>query len=95
MTSNLEVGGSSPPGIAIYGGGCKTQEGLINPLAADYRSRPGALPGTPTNTESKMEKFELLLQCYLSGQMSERQWQDHLAYDEGLKEWYVNTLQKQ
>jgi hypothetical protein len=34
---------------AIYGGGCKTQEGLINPLAADYRSRPGALPGTPTN----------------------------------------------
>ena len=50
MTSNLEVGGSSPPGIAIYGGGCKTQEGLINPLAADYRSRPGALPGTPTNS---------------------------------------------
>ena len=49
MTSNLEVGGSSPPGIAIYGGGCKTQEGLINPLAVDDRSGPGALPGTPTN----------------------------------------------
>lgn len=34
-----------------------------------------------------MEKFELLLQCYLSGQMSEKQWQDHLSNDEGLKEW--------
>ena len=35
-----------------------------------------------------MEKFELLFQCYLSGQMSERQWQEHLKYDEGLKDWY-------
>lgn len=35
-----------------------------------------------------MEKFDLLYQCYLSGQMSERQWQEHLKYDEGLKEWY-------
>lgn len=44
-----------------------------------------------------MEKFELLLQCYLSGQMTEKQWQEHLENDEGLKEWvdewYVNSLQ--
>ena len=32
--------------------------------------------------------FELLLECYLSNQMSERQWQDHLRLDHGLKEWY-------
>jgi len=25
-----------------------------------------------------MSKFELLLACYKSGQVSERQWQDHL-----------------
>ena len=42
-----------------------------------------------------MEKFELLLQCYKSGQMSEKQWQDHLRNDEGLAEWYVNILQNQ
>lgn len=38
-----------------------------------------------------MKNFELLLECYLSEQMSEKQWQDHLQNDEGLKEWYENT----
>lgn len=32
--------------------------------------------------------FEMLLECYLSGQMTERQWQEHLQYDVGLKEWH-------
>ena len=45
--------------------------------------------------EYDIEAFDLLLQCYLSGQMSERQWQEQLKCEEGLKEWYVNTLQKQ
>jgi hypothetical protein len=35
-----------------------------------------------------MENFELLYQCYLSGQMSEMQWQLHLKCDEGLQDWY-------
>jgi len=33
------------------------------------------------------EQFELLWQCYKSGQMSEKQWQDHIKNDEGLLEW--------
>lgn len=40
------------------GGGCKTQEGLINPLAADYRSRPGALPGTPTKCQHATKSID-------------------------------------
>lgn len=36
------------------------------------------------------EEFELLLQCYLSGQLTEKQWQDHLTNDEGLIEWLDN-----
>ena len=36
------------------------------------------------------EQFLLLLQCYLSGQMSEKQWQEHLQNDEGLSEWVEN-----
>lgn len=39
-----------------------------------------------------MEKFELLFECYISGQLSEKQWQDHLKYDKGLKEWYKDFL---
>jgi hypothetical protein len=34
------------------------------------------------------DKFYLLFQCYISGQMNERQWQEHLK-DPGLKEWYT------
>jgi len=30
--------------------------------------------------------YELLLQCYRSGQVSERQWQEHLK-DENFKKW--------
>ena len=35
-----------------------------------------------------MNEYELLLQCYRSGQVSERSWQLHLQ-DEGLKK-YLN-----
>ena len=38
------------------------------------------------------DKFKLLLECYLSDQMTEKQWQDHLKEDEGLQEWYDNFL---
>jgi len=31
--------------------------------------------------------YELLVQCYRSGQMSERQWQDHLN-DQEFKQWF-------
>lgn len=31
-------------------------------------------------------EFELLLACYLSGQIPERQWQEHLK-DESLRQW--------
>ena len=55
--SKSKDAGSSPAGVAIFGGGCKTQEGLINPLAADYRSRLGALPSTPTNFGEYNGKF--------------------------------------
>lgn len=30
--------------------------------------------------------FSLLIACYLSGQVSERQWQEHLK-DERLRQW--------
>jgi hypothetical protein len=33
-----------------------------------------------------MDKFELLLACYKSGQVSERQWQEHLK-DADFAEW--------
>lgn len=36
-----------------------------------------------------MEKYQLLLQCYLSGQISEKQWQEHLK-DEAFAEWLDN-----
>ena len=31
--------------------------------------------------------YKLLLQCYRSGQISERQWQEHLK-DEGLRQYF-------
>ena len=34
------------------------------------------------------DKFKLLFECYISGQMTEKQWQDHLKHEKGLKEWY-------
>jgi len=37
-----------------------------------------------------MEQFLLLLQCYLSGQMTEKQWQDHIENDPGFAEWLEN-----
>ena len=33
-----------------------------------------------------MTEFEMLLACYRSGQVSERQWQEHLR-DRELREW--------
>jgi|LakMenE07Oct09ns_1017277.scaffolds.fasta_scaffold00006_10 hypothetical protein len=36
------------------------------------------------------DKFYPLFECYISGQMSERQWQEHLTNDVGLKEWFEN-----
>lgn len=33
-----------------------------------------------------MTAYELLLACYRSGQVSERQWQEHLQ-DEGFRKW--------
>jgi hypothetical protein len=33
------------------------------------------------------QDYELLWQCYKSGQMSEKQWQDHLKNDDGFLEW--------
>jgi hypothetical protein len=38
---------------------------------------------------SKMSKFELLLACYKSGQVSERQWTEHLK-DVDFAEWMKN-----
>jgi hypothetical protein len=45
---------------AIIGGGCKTRERLINSLAVDDCSRPGALPGIPTIFEDIMEKTRFI-----------------------------------
>ncbi|HLW27648.1 MAG TPA: hypothetical protein VKY54_07935 [Kiloniellales bacterium] len=36
--------------------------------------------------EKQQAEFELLLACYLSGQVSERQWQEHLK-DQRLRDW--------
>ena len=36
-----------------------------------------------------MDQYQLLLECYLSGQMTEKQWQEHLK-DEGFSEWLEN-----
>lgn len=33
-----------------------------------------------------MMKYSYLLECYLSGQMTEKQWQEHLK-DEVFKKW--------
>lgn len=33
-----------------------------------------------------MSEFDLLLACYRSGQVSERQWQEHLK-DKKLRQW--------
>lgn len=35
---------------------------------------------------------QLLLDCYLSGQVSERQWQAHLAQDPGLAEYVAGEF---
>lgn len=35
-----------------------------------------------------MNEWMLLIECYLSGQMSEYQWQQHLADTPGLREAY-------
>lgn len=32
-------------------------------------------------------EFEMLWECYLSGQMTEKQWQAHLSEDADLREW--------
>lgn len=37
-----------------------------------------------------MIQFELLLMCYKSGQVSERQWQEHLK-DADFAEWMKNA----
>lgn len=34
----------------------------------------------------QVSRFDLLLACYRSGQISERQWQEHLK-DEALRKW--------
>lgn len=34
-----------------------------------------------------MTDYASLHACYVSGQMSERDWQDHLSRDSGLKSW--------
>jgi len=34
-----------------------------------------------------MSKYEKLLACYRSGQMSERQWQAHISADEVFRQW--------
>lgn len=36
-----------------------------------------------------MTEFEMLLACYRSGQVSERQWQEHLK-DPAFREWVEN-----
>jgi hypothetical protein len=33
------------------------------------------------------EQFQLLWECYKSGQMSEKQWQEHIKNDDGFAEW--------
>ena len=32
--------------------------------------------------------YELLLQCYMSGQVSEKQWVEHLK-DEAFRDWFI------
>lgn len=39
-----------------------------------------AKPGDPNY-------FQSLYACYVTGQMSEAAWQDHLRNDEGLRKW--------
>ena len=39
------------------------------------------------------DRYTLLLQCYLSGQMSEKQWQEHLR-DPELEKWYKDYLEE-
>jgi len=38
-----------------------------------------------------MTEFEMLLACYRSGQVSERQWQEHLR-DRAFREWVEDQL---
>jgi hypothetical protein len=33
------------------------------------------------------EQFQLLWECYMSGQMNEKQWQEHIKNDDGFAEW--------
>jgi len=37
------------------------------------------------------DQYKLLFECYLSGQMTEKQWQDHLK-DQDFNKWYNNFL---
>lgn len=37
---------------------------------------------------SNQNQYQLLLECYLSGQMTEKQWQEHLKHDVGFREWH-------
>lgn len=39
-----------------------------------------------------MSAYEMLYQCYRSGQMSERQWQEHLNADEVFRSWLSRHL---
>lgn len=40
------------------------------------------------------EKFELLWQCYKSGQISEKQWQEHIKNDPGFADWLSKRAPK-
>lgn len=37
------------------------------------------------------ERFQMLLDCYLSGQMSPRQWQEHITKEPRFKQWLART----
>lgn len=40
-----------------------------------------------------MPHFSFLLMCYRSGQLSERQWQEHLECEPGLRTWLNREVQ--
>jgi hypothetical protein len=39
-----------------------------------------------------MAEEELLVDCYRSGQISERQWQEHLTEDSTLRDEWLNKI---
>mgnify|MGYP001157851358 CR=1 FL=1 len=39
-----------------------------------------------------MDAFELLYQCYTTGQMTDRQLQEHLREDQRFREWLERRL---